>query len=79
MPSPVKNAMQMAWRVTLRCVVTYSKSAPQPVVATSSDLGGAMRLLEAQFAGSAGKGKAKEAQSSVRCSYYEDMSRSMPD
>lgn len=44
------------WRVTLRCIVSYS--APEPVVVTATDLNTAFRLLERQFAGSSGKPQA---------------------
>lgn len=44
------------WRVTLRCVLGYhQKATPQPVVVTSADLNTAMRMLERQFAASAGR------------------------
>lgn len=45
------------WRVTLRCIVGgyQQKAAPQPVVVTGVDLSSAFRLLERQFAASAGK------------------------
>ena len=50
------NKPRLVWRVTLRCVISYHKDTPQPVVATSADLGMAMRLLETQIAASTGAG-----------------------
>ncbi|EKM61637.1 uncharacterized protein PHACADRAFT_248358 [Phanerochaete carnosa HHB-10118-sp] len=51
------DAGAMLWRVTLRCIVGgyQQKASPQPVVVTAQDLNTAFRLLEGQFAASAGK------------------------